>query len=232
MQKQKQQVVGFSLGNTGEFFALMTRGHSVLVYSFGKGLVVSRIDESLSFYSEQQLWSETPAESREGLYDCDRLDFERRAACEKEVDRSLEQGTLDLCFDEEDQVLIYGCMMGVKVVNIASRKVICLMGKNESERFTKVALYQGKAMKNTKGQTGNQGVQKEVDPLVVCGAYKKNRFYLFSRREPEEAPAQGSNNLVLEKAGRDVFNEKPNKEDVQLSQLKKQQQRLGASAMI
>lgn len=29
------------------------------------------------------------------------------------------------------------------------------MGKNESERFTKMALYQGKAMKNTKGQTGN-----------------------------------------------------------------------------
>lgn len=67
---------------------------------------------------------------------------------------------------------------------------------------------------------------------MVCSAFKKNRFYLFSRREPEEAPAQGSNNLVIEKAGRDVFNEKPNKEDVQLSQLKKQQQSLGASAMI
>lgn len=24
------------------------------------------------------------------------------------------------------------------------------------------------------------------DPLVVCGAYNKNRFYIFSRRDPDE----------------------------------------------
>lgn len=52
VQKKKQQVVGFALGNTGEYFSLMTRGQSVLVYSFGKGSVVSCIDESMCFYSE------------------------------------------------------------------------------------------------------------------------------------------------------------------------------------
>lgn len=44
------------------------------------------------------------------------------------------------------------------------------------------------------------------DPTIVCSAYKKNRFYLFSRREPEEKGTPD--------ADRDVFNEKPSKEDI------------------
>lgn len=45
-----------------------------------------------------------------------------------------------------------------------------------------------------------------ADPTIVCTAYKKNRFYLFSRREPEEKGTPD--------ADRDVFNEKPSKEDI------------------
>jgi peptidylprolyl isomerase domain and WD repeat-containing protein 1 len=40
----------------------------------------------------------------------------------------------------------------------------------------------------------------EPDPTLFCTAFKKNRFYLFSRRGPGDE--------------RDVFNEKPSKEDV------------------
>ena len=53
---------------------------------------------------------------------------------------------------------------------------------------------------------------KLVDPLLVCSAYKKNRFYIFSRREPVENPETN--------IGRDVWNEKPSKE-VKLTNLKK-----------
>lgn len=44
----------------------------------------------------------------------------------------------------------------------------------------------------------------QPDPTLVCTAYKKSRFYLFSRREPDEI--QGDQD-------RDIFNEKPSKED-------------------
>lgn len=40
----------------------------------------------------------------------------------------------------------------------------------------------------------------EPDPTLFCTAFKKNRFYLFSRRGPGDE--------------RDIFNEKPSKEDV------------------
>jgi peptidylprolyl isomerase domain and WD repeat-containing protein 1 len=84
-------------------------------------------------------------------------------------------------------------------------------------------------MKNVKGQTGSQGVQKEIDPLILCSAFKKHRFYIFSRREPEDIQIQKSSNnnnnnnmnIMEKEQGRDVFNEKPNKEDQQIIQMKK-----------
>jgi hypothetical protein len=45
------------------------------------------------------------------------------------------------------------------------------------------------------------------DPTIFACAYKKNRFYCFSKREPEE-PDPGSKSST----GRDVFNEKPLKD--------------------
>jgi peptidylprolyl isomerase domain and WD repeat-containing protein 1 len=44
------------------------------------------------------------------------------------------------------------------------------------------------------------------DPTLFCTAHKKNRFYMFTRREPEDAKNQ--------ECDRDVFNEKPSKEDI------------------
>lgn len=44
------------------------------------------------------------------------------------------------------------------------------------------------------------------DPTLFCTAHKKNRFYMFTRREPEDTKSQ--------ECDRDVFNEKPSKEDI------------------
>ena len=46
------------------------------------------------------------------------------------------------------------------------------------------------------------GDKKFEDPCVFTLAYKKNRFFWFSTREPDDGESAGS-------TGRDVFNEKP-----------------------
>jgi len=46
----------------------------------------------------------------------------------------------------------------------------------------------------------------DPDPLLICTAHKKERFYIFSRREPEDA--EGSTH------GRDVFNEPLTREQI------------------
>lgn len=44
------------------------------------------------------------------------------------------------------------------------------------------------------------------DPTLFCTAHKKNRFYMFTRREPEDTKST--------ECDRDVFNERPSKEDI------------------
>ena len=46
----------------------------------------------------------------------------------------------------------------------------------------------------------------KVDPILFATAFKKNRFYLFTRRDSTDAKSVDTD--------RDVFNEKPSKEDI------------------
>lgn len=95
------------------------------------------------------------------------------------------------------------------VVNTVSNRVVRLLGKDEVVRWLNLTLYQGAPAK--KGVTtmvcpntrlrplpmltasqamaasanpilANKGVR---DPTLFCTGYKKQRFYLFTRAEPE-----------------------------------------------
>lgn len=81
-------------------------------------------------------------------------------------------------------------LFGIKFYNFHKKQLVRLLGKLENgERFLKLALYQGKALRNPKGTVGAGGMssqQKIKDPTLYCTAFKKNRFYIFSRREPED----------------------------------------------
>ena len=46
----------------------------------------------------------------------------------------------------------------------------------------------------------------EPDSTLFATSFKKNRFYLFTRRDPDDSKAPGTE--------RDIFNEKPSKEDM------------------
>jgi peptidylprolyl isomerase domain and WD repeat-containing protein 1 len=72
------------------------------------------------------------------------------------------------------------------------------VGRDENtERFIKLALYQGRAIKAQKGGFG--GTLAKLDPTFITNSYKKNRFYMFSRRMPVDQGAK--------ETGRDMFNE-------------------------
>lgn len=67
-------------------------------------------------------------------------------------------------------------------------------------------------MKNPTGSSGHGGSssqKKEADPNIFCTALKKNRFYIFSKREPEDTEDK------LTQGSRDIFIEKPTKEEHQ-----------------
>ncbi len=115
------------------------------------------------------------------------------------------------------------------VVNFHTNKLTRVLGKVENtERFVAISLFQGipktyggsAAAESNAGlisASGNALASKTEDPCVFAGAYKKNRFYWFSRREPkEDGGAAGGGGGGGGGGGRDVFNEKPIRESTKL----------------
>ena len=86
----------------------------------------------------------------------------------------------------------------LQVVNMVTNKVARIVGKVENtERFERIALFQGSVVKRAGAIArlpgGADGKHAEGDPSFVATAYQRQRFYLFSKREPEdtEEAAQG-----------------------------------------
>lgn len=78
-----------------------------------------------------------------------------------------------------------------------------------NERFLHIALYQGIPKKDLSITSHN--TKEDQDPAIVCTAYKRNRFYLFTRREPEDHQAK-------KQTSRDILNEQPTQNEIQLAQ--------------
>ena len=111
--------------------------------------------------------------------------------------------------------------IGIKVINLHTNEIALLLGKNETIRFMNLALYQGAPKRKTlvtveMAASDNTVIKEseETDPTIFVTSFKKNRFYQFTRREPDTS---------LTAMSRDVFNEKPTREEqaVNVSTIKK-----------
>jgi peptidylprolyl isomerase domain and WD repeat-containing protein 1 len=121
-----------------------------------------------------------------------------------------------MVFDDSGYFLMFGSLKGIKIVNVFTNKVTKVVGMGESgERFLCVALYQGvpkvdnQFLLSKAGSDSSKPIDHSAevlpDPTLYCSAFKKRRFYCFSRREPDES-AEGAE-------GRDKFNEIPTVEE-------------------
>ena len=139
----------------------------------------------------------------------DELDFGRRIAAERAI-RSGEGNEDGQCadsvaFDASGSLLLMTTMLGVKVFNLgAGGRLERTIGLVENtDRFMAVSLFQGVVELDAKEkQEVEAGVTEIADPTLAVASYGRNRFFLFSPREPAE-----------DAEGRDVFNEKPSKSE-------------------
>ena len=118
------------------------------VFSFAKGKLLRKYDESLTAVQEMQ-------QAGTAAYQLDDMEFGRRLAVERELDatalsgladatlNATGAGTANAIFDESGNFLLYGTMFGIKVVNLKSNKVCRLLGKDETMRFLHLSMYQG-----------------------------------------------------------------------------------------
>ncbi|KAJ0020764.1 hypothetical protein Pint_31942 [Pistacia integerrima] len=199
--KCKTSVSAIEVSPDGKQFSITSPDRRIRVFWFRTGKLRRVYDESLEVAQDLQR-SDTP------LYRLEAIDFGRRMAVEKEIEKTESAPPPNAIFDESSNFLIYATLLGIKVVNLHMNKVARILGKVENnDRFLRIALYQGdrssKKVRKIPTAAANANESKEplTDPTLLCCAFKKHRIYLFSRREPEE-PEDATK-------GRDVFNEKP-----------------------
>lgn len=203
-----------------QFVTVSMADRQVRVFSFAKGKLLRQYDESLTAVQEMQQAGTT-------AYALDDMEFGRRLAVERDLDATYlagladatanasGAGTANAVFDESGHFVVYPTMLGIKVINLTTNKLSRLLGKDETVRFLRLALYQGVPDKKVAtsidlAASENPLVQKkqEHDPTLFCSAFKRARFYMFTRSEPENDP-----NSKLSGADRDVLNEKPTREE-------------------
>lgn len=200
--KSKTVPTGLAFSPDGNKFATISTDRRIRIFNFKTGKLVLVLDESLPRFTElQQATQQLP-----------NMEFGRRMALERDLEKSDSYCLANIQFDSSGHFLMYSTLLGVKLVNIHSNRCVKIIGKNENLRLLNIALYQGSAKKSKAAVTleieaSNNPTLESIrpDPTLICTAYKKSRFYVFSRREPDDPQGHGQD--------RDVFNEKPTKED-------------------
>ncbi|CAI9303586.1 unnamed protein product [Lactuca saligna] len=168
------------------------------------GVILNRTGKLRRVYDESLENAQDLQRSDVPLYRLEAIDFGRRMAVEREIEKTENVPQLNALFDESSNFLIYPTLLDCK----SAHKVSRILGKVENnDRFLRIALYQGdqssKKVRKIPVAAVNVNESKDpmTDPTLLCCAFKKHRIYLFSRREPEE-PDDATK-------GRDVFKEKP-----------------------
>merc|ERR1719401_2507888 len=175
----KNQTFAISLVISPDFsmLAAICDDGRLRIFRFATAKMLRAYDESLEMF--------TAAQSDPNMADLhlDRFDFGRRIAVEKEMRKSPALMYQTAAFDESSNFIVYPSLVGVKVVNIHTNKLIRILGKVEqTERFLGLTLFQGKPMKK-QAEAGQAVVEGEndskelADPIAICTAYKKPRFF-------------------------------------------------------
>ncbi|GMF16486.1 unnamed protein product [Phytophthora lilii] len=234
LAKCKTYATAIDVSLDGKSFVVTAKDNQIRVFRFATGKMRRKYDENLTVFEDAQA---------DGTLHLDAIDFGRRAAVERELANSDVKS--NCVFDESGHFILYPTLAGIKVLNIETNKVVKVLGKVEnSDRFLRLSLFQGKPKVNTqfeKHLKAASGLKHEaevmsdsanerdtIDPTLFCTSFKRNRFFLFSSREPEEDEGEDGGAGT----GRDVFNEKPTLEEAQVATESSTAKVLGETAVI
>ncbi|XP_044000395.1 peptidylprolyl isomerase domain and WD repeat-containing protein 1 [Gambusia affinis] len=219
--KHKTYPISLAFSPDGKKMATIASDRKVRIFRFLTGKLMRVFDESLTMFTELQ-------QMRPQLPD---MEFGRRMAVERELEKVDAVRLTNIIFDETGHFVLYGTMLGIKVINVETNRCVRILGKQENIRVVQLCLFQGVAKAMEVAPTiemkasDNPALQNvEPDPTIFCTAFKKNRFYMFTKREPEDTKSADSD--------RDIFNEKPSKEEVMAATQAEGPKRVSDSAII
>ncbi|KAF8645189.1 hypothetical protein AX16_008016 [Volvariella volvacea WC 439] len=194
--------------DSSAFVTFSLPDRQIRIFSFLGGKLTRKYDESLAAIQDMQ-------QAGTAVYKVEDMEFGRRLAVERELELPGPDGRVparwsNAIWDESGAFVLYPTLLGIKVVNTVTNRVVRLLGKDEVVRWMNLSLYQGAPAK--KGLTtmamaaSSNPILAEKgarDPTLFCTGYKRPRFYMFTRGSAED-------NAL---ADRDVFNERPTREE-------------------
>lgn len=189
------KIFSVKFSEDGRFFVVSCSDRQLRIYRMATGKLYRKYDESLQVYNQLQ-------SSGKLAVPLDDMEFGKRMVVERDLDKN--QAPFDAVFDESGTFLLYSTILGVKVLNLLTNKVSLYLGASENIRFTSLALLKPSpdTVKNLElAASEHKTARKAEEPLLALAAYKKNRFYLIGREEPDSH------------MDRDVMNEKATKDD-------------------
>ena len=170
---KKNSIINLTLSPRNNYFGVTDKSRSIYIFNFLTAKIVYTITDTV-FSSDDE--------------DTKEANIEREI--EKYVD-SLYQPNIQ--FDDSEKYLYYPCWEGIKLINLKTHELIKILGKKEKLRFISICLFQGESLRNKSGiiteskmrNDDNINADKIIDPLLIANAYKSNRFFIFSKNEPD-----------------------------------------------
>lgn len=189
--KSSTHAIALTIGQNGKKLGVVGLDRSVRIFSFETGKIIFQYDDSFNNYQIKR-------EQSDPLYfhyANESFDMDKRMLLEKEIEKNYENfyySSLD--FDESEEFLVLPSPIGMKLIYMKENRLISVFGcKENTERFVKGFLYQGESLRNpaVNNHGGMLSHVKETDPILICLGFKRNRFYMFSRRMPEMESEKG-----------------------------------------
>jgi peptidylprolyl isomerase domain and WD repeat-containing protein 1 len=118
------------------------------IFHFLSGKLFKVYNESLKFYVEN--YHEILKNENTRL---EKSDLDKRLNTEKEIEKLIDKyldifPPLNVQFDETNHYIYYPSIIGVKLIELHTNKLVKILGKNESaERFLSICLFQGRALR-------------------------------------------------------------------------------------
>lgn len=197
-KKAKSTPTSLTISPTGQQFVTFSMpDRKIRIFEFASAKLYRTYDESMQVIEEMQ-------QAGTATQKLDDVEFGRRLAAEREIESPSLRNKANVIFDESGHFILYGSILGVKVINTFTNQVVKVYGKEENMRPVNLAIYQGQPQR--KGVTtvamaaSNNPLLQESetrDPILVATAVGKVRFFMFT------------NQAEISKSARDVQNEKP-----------------------
>ncbi len=197
-KKAKSTPCSITISPSGRQFATYSfPDRKVRVFDFATGKLYRSYDESIDTITAMQ-------QAGTALQKLEEVEFGRRLAVERDLDNPIVRSRINVVFDESGHFIAYGSLLGIKVVNTLTNRVMKAYGRDEPFRALNVALYQGAPQKKdivtvSMAASANPLLDEaeQRDPMLFATGYGKVRFYMFANEEE------------VTKSTRDVQNEKP-----------------------